>query len=329
MATYSSAGVDVKKVKGIHVAINDAIFSSLPDYVLPIKGHYAGLFRTGNQTLAIHTDGVGTKTLVADQLGKYDTVGIDCVAMSANDIICVGAKPLVFVDTILLAKEDDRLVMEIMKGLQEGARQALCAIVGGETAIMPDMIKGGRKPFDLSGAMVGVVEGEPITGGKMKVGDAIVGLESSGIHSNGYTLARRVLDVKAWGKEMLEPTRIYAKPVLEMISKCEVHGLAHITGGAYSKLRRIGDYAKVGFLLDNMPKATGVMAELEKKMASDYEFYRTFNAGIGMCVACPKKDAAKVMGIASSHGIGAKVIGGIVEGSDVILEKDGKRISLL
>jgi phosphoribosylformylglycinamidine cyclo-ligase len=329
METYSSAGVDVKKVKGIHAAINDAIFSSMPDYVLPIKGHYAGLFRVGGQTLAIHTDGVGTKTLVADQLGKYDTVGIDCVAMSANDIICIGAKPLVFVDTILLAKEDDRLVMEIMKGLQEGARQAGCAIVGGETAIMPDMIKGGKNPFDLSGAMVGVVEGEPITGEKMKVGDVIVSLESSGIHSNGYTLARRVLDVKAWGRQMLEPTRIYVKPVLRMLSECDVHGLAHITGGAYTKLRRIGDYAEVGFLLDSMPKTTGVMAELEKKLASEYEFYRTFNAGIGMCVVCPKKDAAKVMEIASSHKIGAKVIGKIIEGNDVVLEKGGKKISLL
>lgn len=329
MATYSEAGVDVNKVKGIHKAINDSIFSSMPSFVLPIKGHYAGLFKSGKETLAIHCDGVGSKVLVADELGKFDTVGIDCVAMNVNDIICVGAKPLVIVDYLALGLEDAELVKEIMKGLRAGADEAGCAIVGGETAILPDMIKGGSKPFDLAATCVGVVQGEPLTGAKMKAGDVIVGLESSGIHSNGYTLARRVLDPKKWGKAMLEPTKIYVKPVLKMLAECGVHGLAHITGGAYSKLKRIGDYASVGFLLDNMPKTAGVMAELEKKMGSDYEFYRTFNAGVGMCVICPESDAAKVIGIAAQHGIGASIIGKIVEGNDVILQKGKKKISLL
>jgi len=328
-ATYSSAGVDVKKVKGIHKAINDAIFSDMPPFVLPIKGHYAGLFKVGASTLAIHCDGVGTKVLVADALSKYDTVGIDCVAMNANDIICVGAKPLVMVDNLLLAHEDALLVAEIMKGLRRGADEAGCAIVGGETAIMPDMITGGKKPFDLSATIVGVVEGEPLTGAKMKAGGAIIGLESSGMHSNGYTLARRLLDTRKWGRQMLEPTRIYVKPVLEMLKRCEIHGLAHITGGAFSKLMRIGAYAKVGFLLDAMPRTSGVMAELEKQMANGYEFHRTFNAGIGMCVVCPKKDAGKVIGIAKKHGIGASAIGSIIEEEDVLLQKGGKRISLL
>lgn len=328
-ATYSSAGVDVKKVKGIHAAINDAIFSSLPPFVLPIKGHYAGLFRAGNATLAIHCDGVGSKVLVAEDMGIYDTVGIDCVAMNANDIVCLGARPLVLVDYLALAKEDAELVAQVMRGLQEGARQAGCAIVGGETAILPDMIKGGKKPFDLAATVVGVVEGEPLTGAAMKPGDVIVGLESSGIHSNGYTLARRLLDAKKWGKEMLEPTRIYVKPVLEMLAACEIHGLAHITGGAFSKLTRIGAYAKVGFLLDNMPKTKGVMSELEKLVGNDYEFYRTFNAGVGMCVVCPKEEAAKVIAIAKKHGIAAQTIGSITEGSNVVLQKNGKKISLL
>src|SRR3989338_6709408 len=128
MKTYSSAGVDVKKVKGIHAAINDAMFAGAPSYVLPIKGHYAGLFKVGGSTLAIHTDGVGTKTLVADALGKYDTVGIDAVAMSVNDIICLGASPLVMVDSLLLAKEDAELVSDVMKGLMEGGRQSGCAL---------------------------------------------------------------------------------------------------------------------------------------------------------------------------------------------------------
>lgn len=329
MATYSSSGVDIRKVKGIHGAINDAIFSSLPDFVLPIKGHYAGLFRSGGQTLAIHCDGVGSKVLVADEVGKFDTVGIDAVAMNVNDIICLGARPLVLVDYLALAQEDAELVSEVMKGLQEGARQASCPIVGGETAILPDMIKGGKKPFDLAATCVGVVEGEPLTGVKMKPGDLLIGLESSGIHSNGYTLARKVLDAKKWGKQMLEPTRIYVKPVMEMIAKCEVHGIAHITGGAYSKLMRIGNYANVGFLLDNMPGMEGVMAELAKKLGSDYEMYRTFNCGIGMVIACPASEEGAIIGIAKKHGIRAQRIGGVTPGSDVVLKKGNNRISLL
>jgi phosphoribosylformylglycinamidine cyclo-ligase len=329
MATYSSSGVDIRKVKGMHGAINDAIFSSLPDYVLPIKGHYAGLFRSGSQTLAIHCDGVGSKVMVADAMGKFDTVGIDAVAMNVNDIVCLGAKPLVLVDYLALAREDAELVSELLKGLQEGARQAGCAIVGGETAILPDMIKGGKKPFDLAATCVGVVEGEPLTGAKMMAGDVLIGLESSGMHSNGYTLARKVLDAKKWGREMLEPTRIYVKPVLEMLQGCEIHGIAHITGGAFSKLSRIGSYGKVGFLLDSMPLLSPLMAELAKKVGSDYEMYRTFNCGIGMAIACPAQDEAKVAAIAKKHGIRAQRIGSVVPGSDVILKKGGKEISLL
>lgn len=329
MATYSDSGVDIKKVKGIHSAINSAIFASMPGFVLPIKGHYAGLFKSGNQTLAIHCDGVGSKLLVADEMGKFDTVGIDCVAMNVNDIICVGARPLVLVDYLALAQEDAELVSEVMKGLQKGAVEAGCAIVGGETAILPDMIKGGMRPFDLAATCVGVVEREIITGETMVPGDVIVGLESSGIHSNGYTLARRLLDSRKWGNEMLEPTRIYVKPVLEMLSACHIHGLAHITGGAFSKLMRIGNYAKVGFLVNNMPKMGGAMAELEKKLDSDYEMHRTFNCGIGMCVVCPETEAKQVMAIAGRHRIKAQIIGEITKGSDVVLEKGGKRISLL
>ncbi len=329
MATYSSSGVDIKKVKGIHGAINDAIFSSLPDYVLPIKGHYAGLFKSGGQILAIHCDGVGSKLLVADEVGKFDTVGIDAVAMNVNDIICLGARPLVLVDYLALAQEDAGLVAEVMKGLQEGAKQASCPIVGGETAILPDMIKGGKKPFDLAATCVGVVEGEPLTGVKMKPGDILIGLESSGIHSNGYTLARKVLDAKKWGKQMLVPTRIYVKPIMEMLASCDIHGLAHITGGAYSKLSRIGSYGHVGFLLDNMPAMAGVMAELAKKLGSDYEMYRTFNCGVGMVVACPNGEADKVLAIAKKHGFGAQRIGVVTPGSDVVLKKGGVSISLL
>jgi len=209
-----------------------------------------------------------------------------------------------------------------MKGLLKGCKEAECALVGGETAVMPDVIMGGRRPFDLSTAMVGIVEGEPLTGAKMRQGDAIVGLASSGLHSNGYTLARRLLQLEKWGRQMLAPTRIYVKAVLQMLGECRIGGLAHITGGAFSKLMRIGAYADVGFQLSNMPKTRGVMAELERKVGDDYEFYRTFNAGVGMCVVVPQ-------GEAEGHGIAASVIGRVVGKRDVILKKGGRKISLL
>jgi len=329
MATYSSSGVDIRKVKGIHGAINDAIFSSLPDFVLPIKGHYAGLFKSGSQTLAIHCDGVGTKVMVAEALGKFDTVGIDAVAMNVNDIICLGARPLVLVDYLALAKEDAELVSEILKGLQEGAKQAGCAIIGGETAILPEIIKGGERPFDLAATCVGVVEGEPLTGAKMKPGDILIGLESSGLHSSGYTLSRKVLDAKKWGKQMLAPTRIYVKPIMEMIAGCEVHGIAHITGGAFSKLSRIGSYGHVGFLLDNMPPLPPIMEALAAHLKSDYEMHRTFNCGVGMVVACPASEEGKAIAIAKKHGIAAQRIGVVTPGPDVVLKKGGQAISLL
>ncbi|MCX8197313.1 MAG: phosphoribosylformylglycinamidine cyclo-ligase [Candidatus Micrarchaeota archaeon] len=325
---YARAGVNVKKVRAIHNLVGRMLFAKQPSFVLPIKDHYAGLFRVGGKTLAIHCDGVGSKVLVAQQLSKYDTVGIDCVAMNVNDIICIGARPLVLVDYLALAEEDRRLVVEIMKGLRKGAQEAGCALVGGETAILPEIISGAAKPFDLAATCVGVVEGRLITGKDMKVGDVVIGLESSGLHSNGYTLARKVLEQR-WWKEMLTPTRIYVKPVLEMLENCKVAGLAHITGGAFSKLARIGKHAKAGFLLDGMPQTNGVMAELEEKVGDPYEFYRTFNGGIGMCVICPKQEAEEVLSISKKYKIKAYEIGKVIRKQDVLLQKGGKRISLL
>ncbi|MEM4348481.1 MAG: phosphoribosylformylglycinamidine cyclo-ligase [Candidatus Anstonellaceae archaeon] len=324
---YATAGVDIKKVKDIHQLIEKLIFRNAPMHVLPVKGHYAGLFKVGSATLAIHCDGVGSKVLVAQQQNKYDTIGIDCVAMNVNDIICIGARPLVLVDYLALAKEDPQLVHEIMKGLVRGAREAGCGLVGGETAILPEIITGAGRPFDLAATCVGVVE-KPISGKEMSPGDMIVGLESSGLHSNGYTLARKLLD-ESWAEKMLVPTRIYVNPIMEMAKRCKIHGFAHITGGAFSKLSRIGRQAKVGFLLDQMPQPKGIMAQLSQQLANDYEFYRTFNGGIGMCVICPKGEEEKVIAIAKKHSVGAHVIGSVIKKQDVILKKDGKEISLL
>ncbi len=307
--------VDIKKVRGIQSAINEAIFAGKKGALV---GHYAGLVKVGKETLAMHTDGVGTKVLVAQALGKYDTVGIDAVAMNVNDIICVGARPLAGVDYLAVAEEDEGLISEIMKGLVRGAEESEIEIVGGETAIMKDVIKGGERPFDLAFTIIGRVE-SLITGEKIKEGDVLIGLESSGLHSNGYSLARRVLDVERWGEEMLTPTRIYVRPVMEMVGECSVHGLAHITGGAFSKLMRLN--RKYGFSIDAMPRPGRIFMELWKHVESEVEMYRTFNMGVGMVVVAPEKEEGKILGIAKKHDVGAQVIGRVTDAPGVYLGK--------
>ncbi len=326
--TYSKSGVDVKSVKKIQDKVNAMIAGTKNQYSESLFGHYAGLFGVGGRRLTMHVDGVGSKVLVAQDVGKFDTVGIDAVAMNANDLVCVGSRPIVAVDYLALEKSDEELVLEIMKGVVEGCKQAETALIGGETAILPDIIKGSGKPFDLAVTCVGVLEKE-ITGSAMKAGDVLVGLESTGLHSNGYTLARRALDSRKWGMEMLAPTRIYTKAVLEMVNSCEIGGIAHITGGAFSKLMRIGAHAKLGFALDSMPRPMPIFQEIAKSVGSDYEMYRTFNMGIGMVIAAPAKEESAIRSIAKKHGIGSHVIGSVAQKQDVVLEKEGGSISLL
>ena len=288
---------------------------------MPVYGHYGGIFSCGTDKLVIHTDGVGTKLLVAQELEKYDTVGIDAVAMSVNDILCVGAEPLVGVDYMALAQEDDELVAEIMKGLVKGAEESGCAIVGGETAVVPDIIKGGKKPFDLAFTVVGKVR-KLVLGNEIVKGDVIVGLESSGLHSNGYTLARKVLDAGTWGKEMLTPTRIYASTVLEAIDACDVHGIAHITGGGFSKLTRLNK--EVGYRLDKLPKPKPIFDALQEKVEDAAAMHQTFNMGIGMALILPEDRAYTVINIAKKHGVEAGIIGSITDKKGVWLS-DGKK----
>ncbi len=323
--------INIKKVKGIQNSIWDNIRETF-NYrkgvgePLPIFGHYGGVFKCGSEELVIHTDGVGTKLLLAQELEKYDTVGIDAIAMSVNDILCVGAEPLVGVDYIALAEEDDQLVEDIMKGLVQGARECRCAIIGGETAVIPDIIKGGKKPFDLTFTVVGRMK-KQILGDKIEPGNVIVGLESSGLHSNGYTLARRTLDSKKWGAEMLKPTKIYAAPVLEMIDSCQITGIAHITGGGYSKLTRLNK--NVGFELNNMPKLTPIYEAMMEKVKDVVEMYKTFNMGVGMCIMVPKGEEQKIIQIAKKHNVNASVIGKITTKAGVKLIKEGKEYDLV
>jgi phosphoribosylformylglycinamidine cyclo-ligase len=335
--TYAKAGVDIKKIKKAHESIADLLKQTFPfregkfGKVLTEIGHYAGLIDIGNnKVLALHVDGVGTKVLIAQMLDKYDTVGIDCVAMCVNDIICLGAEPVALIDYLAVEEPNEEMINEIMKGLVEGARRADVAIVGGETAVMKDVITGVEgKGFDLVAMCVGIVEKDRIiTGESMEVGDVVIGLESSGIHSNGLTLARKVLPSEYY-EELLKPTRIYVKPVLKVIDNCEVHGLANITGGAFSKLMRIGKRANVGFFLDNMPELPEIFKLIQKSgNVSDREMYRTFNCGIGFCIIVPERESEKVIETCGKHGIEARTIGKVVEEKDVKIKISSRLISV-
>ena len=331
--TYAKAGVDIQKVKRIHGDI-DRLFSKTFSTrkgkfgkVLDIRQHYAGLIDIGNgQALALHSDGVGTKVLVALMMGKYEDVGIDCVAMNVNDLICVGAEPIALVDYLALERPNGKLVEGLMRGVYRGALEAGVAIVSGETAIMPDVIKG----FDLSAMSIGVVKKDKIVEGtKVKVGDSIIGLPSTGIHSNGLTLARKVL-LKNFNRQMAEilltPTKIYVKPIMKLLgSEVDVHGMAHITGGAYSKLKRIGDRAKVGFHLDNLFKPQRVFELIQKQgKITNREMYRTFNMGTGFLVMIPNSDERKTLRTIN----GSRVVGRVVQERKVIVDTASERLEI-
>ena len=303
MATYREAGVDIEAEDRAIKGILSALRTGLP-------GHFAGVVEFGDYYLSMCTDGVGSKVLVAQHHRKYDTVGIDMVAMNVNDVICIGAKPIALVDYLAVEKIDSKQISEIMKGVAEGAKQAGCEVISGETATLPEVVNG----FDLAGTCLGVVKkGEIVTGERIKEGDAIIGLESSGIHSNGLTLARRVLDLDAWGRDLLTPTRIYVKEVLSVLGP-EVHGLAHITGGGLKKLKRILPKG-LGAEITSPLEPQEVFAEIQKQgKVSDYEMYRTFNMGMGFAIVC---DPEAVGGITSSLKSRAKVIGRIIKGESV------------
>jgi len=295
---------------------------------LDIREHYAGLIDIGGgNALALHADGVGTKVLVADMLKEYRTVGIDCVAMNVNDLICVGAEPVAMVDYLALERMDQRLVNDVTIGLEKGARDAGIAIVAGETAVMPDVIHG----FDLSAMSIGVVKkSRIITGEKVRVGDVIIGLPSSGIHSNGLTLARKILFKKGFdrniARELLTPTRIYVKQIMKLLTpRIQIHGLAHITGGAFSKLKRIGERADVGFHLNDLFRPHQIFKEIQEQgHISDREMYRTFNMGTGFLVFCPKNEARNTLRTL----LDARKVGEVVNERKVVVEVDSKKIEV-
>jgi len=280
-------------------------------------GHYAGLLDMGSFALAMTTDGVGSKVLIANAISKWDTVGIDCIAMNVNDLYAIGAEPIAFVDYLAVEKVDPERAAQIAIGLARGAEISNMSIVGGETASLPEIIRG----FDLAGTAIGVVDKDKVvTGEKIRVGDVLVGVPSSGLHSNGYTLARRIIAESKYtyfdampggersiGEELLTPTRIYPE-IVELVKECDVHGLAHITGSGLLKLRRI---STLGFEITDPLEPQPVFRFLQEQGGvDDDEMYRTFNMGMGFLVVLDESEAKEACRI---MGPGTRIVGSIVK----------------
>jgi len=329
--TYAEAGVDQSR-KASHIsAIVKQLKFKRKGLGKPLVGigHFTGLIDFGKYALSLCTDGVGTKLIVATQMKKWDTVGIDCMAMNVNDMICIGAEPLAFVDYFAIEKYDEEVARQVGIGLNEGARQANVSLIGGEVAVLPEMIR----DFDLAGTCLGIVEKNKIIAGKnVRAGDVIIGLRSTGIHSNGMTLARRVFhdaglsvnDPLPGGKgtvgaALLEPTAIYVRPVLAALKMHEIHGIAHITGGGLSNMVRLNE--KVKFVVSDPLEPHPIFYAMQKLAGiEDAEMYRTFNMGMGMCVVAPEDEAKgiiRTLGLTSR----AKVVGEAQKGRGVSLPK--------
>ena len=323
---YARAGVDTGRaeqaVAGL-VEVLRSIDPGRPSRVAVPPGHYATVLRLDDRTgLALSTDGVGSKVIVAEQLDRYETVGIDCIAMNVNDVICVGAEPLAVLDYIAVEEADPRILREIAEGLKAGAEQAGVEIPGGELAQLPELIRGHPSPrgFDLVGACVATVALDAVvTGSGISPGDAVVGVPSSGVHSNGLTLARRALpDLEeapaelggqTVGDALLEPTAIYVRAVLDLLgSEVDVRGLAHITSGGLLNLLRLE--APVGYSVDSplpVPPIFDLVADRSGVPAS--ELHEVFNMGCGFCCVVPESDAAGAVELLDRHHPGTAVIG--------------------
>jgi len=318
--TYAKAGVDISAKDGAIGMLTERIkFERAGIGRTLISGHYAGIVDLpGEYAVGITTDGVGTKILIANEMRKWDTLGIDCIAMNVNDLLAMNIEPVAFVDYLAFGKVDNRIAREVGVGLARGAKLSNMSIVGGETAVLGNMING----FDLAGTCIGFVRKDRIITGKdIKVGDAVIGLRSSGIHSNGLTLARKVVESAGYsyhdacpfapkvkiGEELLRPTKIYME-ILQLAKRCKVHGLAHITGSGLLKLKRITKY---GFDFNDPMKPQPIFRFLQKLGGIDErEMYRTFNMGMGFVAVVPEKEAEKALKVL---GRGAKLVGEIVK----------------
>ena len=329
--SYAKAGVDITAGYRAVELMKKHIARTMTDVDNSIGG-FGGLFPLDiagmeKPVLVSGTDGVGTKLKLAFMLNKHDTVGIDCVAMSVNDVICTGARPLFFLDYIACGKNVPERIADIVSGIAEGCVQSGCALIGGETAEMPGFYP--EDEYDLAGFAVGIADRSRIIDkNRMEAGDVIIGLASSGVHSNGFSLVRKVfegwdltcpreeLDGRSLGEALLAPTRIYVKPVLEMLKKCDVKGISHITGGGF---------------YENVPRSIpeGLCARIQKSAVRtpalfdmiakagsipERDMFNTFNMGIGMSIVVAKEDARSALDILNANGAEATIIGEVVKG---------------
>jgi phosphoribosylformylglycinamidine cyclo-ligase len=321
MINYKDAGVDIHEgYKTVDLIKSHAAKTMIPGVINNI-GSFAGMFElTGykNPVLVSGTDGVGTKLDIAFRTKKYDTVGIDCVAMCVNDILCHGAKPLFFLDYLACGKLEAEVAADLVKGVSDGCLEAGCALIGGETAEMPGFYRDGE--YDMAGFAVGIVEkNKIIDGSKIKSGDILIGIESSGVHSNGYSLIRKLfqdLDIELNGKKisdiLLTPTKIYVKTILELINKFEIKGMAHITGGGfYENIPRMfkGDFTAV------VEKKALRIHDIFNYMISlgveEDHMFNTYNMGVGLVLCVDKNDAENILKEIISLGDRAYIMGHI------------------
>lgn len=341
--TYQDAGVDVHRGYEAVSKMKEHVKSTFTDGVLTDIGSFGGSYSIAKYmgmeepVLVSGTDGVGTKLKLAFDLNKHDTIGIDCVAMCVNDILCSGAIPLFFLDYIATGRISPEQVAEIVKGIATGCKESLCALVGGETAEMPRFYKDGE--YDVAGFAVGIVDkAKMIDGSKMKAGDVIIGLRSSGVHSNGYSLVRKIIDTykldlnayceelgETYGEAFLKPTKLYVKAVMAAKEAAELKGIAHITGGGFienvPRMLPEGVDARINLNAIDAPKVYTLLERLSGLEIN--ELYNTFNMGIGMMIVTEKEDADKVVEALCKVGEEATIIGEIVEGNkEVILCQD-------
>lgn len=337
-ASYRGAGVDVEQEEHLLSRLIEtatqtfAFVQGVGKPVLPI-GFFANVIDIGHgMGLALSTDGVGTKLMVAELMQKYDTVGIDCMAMNVNDVLCVGARPMAFLDYIAVQQANPDLINPIMQGLKEGARQAGVAICGGEIAQVREMLASEREGWgcDLVGMCVGHVPlDKVITGKSVAPGDVIIGIRSSGIHSNGLTLARRILFAQSGhtvdtqfeelgrtlGEELLEPTVIYVPEVVDALARSlNIKGLAHITSDGLLNLLRLDTASHpVGYEIDRLPPIPPIFSLIQRLgHIPDHEMFQVFNMGIGFCVVITESDAESFVEIVTQHGREALRIGRVV-----------------
>ena len=320
--TYKKAGVDIAKANKFVDAIKQMSSPTKNRGVIDRPGSFGALFdmnfmKYKKPILVSSTDGVGTKLLLANLAGKHDTVGIDLVAMNVNDVLCTGAKPLFFLDYIATGKLNPKTLKDVMKGIVSGCKLAGCALIGGETAEMPDMYK--NEEYDLAGFTVGVVESDRIVDGTtIRCDDVLIGLPSSGLHSNGYSLARKALNAaeqKLYAQILLKPTSIYVKPVLGLLETIRVKGMAHMTGGAwYEKLTKVLPKG-LCFAVNKGSWPTPRIFELiqDKGHVPEHEMFRTFNMGIGFCLVVAPKDVVATQAYLRIHKVESYVIGEVVQ----------------